>query len=285
MAFTKLTTALNLPRLNGNGPNRYTDTNEFFSPGVLVAYHARPAGVVYPSLADKAAVNAAAVQARNIIRIANDEMAKVVILRRDESPVFTATMARHFNLLSDGTLAGGTLVENVVNKPFKLGAIFRHDRRWALEKIRQGMLSLSFHLNTGMYLIDMDNANRTVAGGNIVPAGTALPANTEAYVYQWGAGRPLCGFRNGEIHIDFQMMNNYTLNSGARVIVHEAGHKFLDVVDTFYAHNPNYPPALNLCLTANADSFAWAAVSLATGVLAMPNHLSTDWNQCFGPAL
>ena len=285
MPFTKLTTALNLPRLNGNGPNRYTDTNEFLSPGVLIAYHARPAPAIYPPMADKAAVNAAAVQARNIVRIANDVLAKVVILRRDESPLFTQTMERHFNLRSDGTLAGGHLVENVINKPFKLGAIFRHDRRWALEQIRQGMLSLSFHLNTGMYLIDLDLANRTVTGGNVVAAGNAVPANTEAYVYQWGAGRPLCGFRNGEIHVDFQMMTNYSLNSGARVIIHEAGHKFLDVVDTFYAHSVNYPPALNLCLTANADSFAWAAVSLATGVLAMPNAGSNDWAQTFGPAL
>jgi hypothetical protein len=284
MAFTKLTTALHLPRLNGNGPNRYTDTNEFLSPGVLIAYHARPAGVVYPPAADKIAVNAAAIQARNIVRIANDELAKVVILRRDESAAFTATMERHFNLRSDATLGGGYLVENVVNKPFKVGAIFRHDRRWALEKIRQGMLSLSFHLNTGIYLIDMDNANRTVDGGVTVPAGPNA-ATVRGYVFQWGQGFPVCGFRNGEIHVAFEKFPNHSLNSGARIIIHEAGHKFLDVDDTFYAHNPNYPPTLQQCLEANADSFAWAAVSLALGACRMGAAGSLDGHQCPGGAL
>jgi len=283
MAFTKLTTALHLPRLGG-GNQRYTDTNEFLSPGVLIAYHARPAGTVYPPLAVKTAVNRAAIQARNVVRIANDEMAKVVIQRRNEPAVFTAAMERHFNLSSTGGTAGGLLTDNIVNKPFKLGEVFKHDRRWVLEKIRQKMLSLSFHLNTGIYVIDSDIANRTVEGGNTIAAGNAIP--DEAYTYRWAMnGLPLCGFRNGEIHVDFTLMPIYSLNAGASLIIHEAGHKFLNVPDTYYAYDGNYPPSLDLCLDANPDSFAWTAMSLATGVLRMPNAGSTDWTLCPGAAL
>jgi hypothetical protein len=286
MAFTKLTTALHLPRLTG-GNQRYTDTNEFLSPGVLIAFHARAVGVVYPPLAQKTAVNRAAIQARNAVRIANDELAKVVILRRDESAVFTATMERHFHLSSTGGLAGGWLTDNTINKPFKFGDVFKHDRRWALEQIRQKMLSLSFHLNTGIYLIDMDEAQRTSIGGNTIVAGSVLAAGDEAYTYAHALNSrfPLCGFRNGEIHVDFGVMTNFSLNSGARIIIHEAAHKFLNPQPDTYAWDVNYPPTLDACLEGNPDSFAWTALSLATGVLRMPNAGSNNWDQCPGGAL
>jgi hypothetical protein len=38
------------------------------------------------------ALDTCAVQARNMVRIANDELTKVVLMRMDESPVFTAIM-------------------------------------------------------------------------------------------------------------------------------------------------------------------------------------------------
>lgn len=282
MPFTKLSTALDLPRLAGPGTERYTDTNDFLSPGVLIAYKARPG---YPPLQVTAAVNAAAIQARNIVRIANDEIAKVVIQRRDESALFSSIMERHFNLKANGDLAGGYLTDNVINKPFSLGAVFNRDRRWVLEQIRQKMLSLSFHLNTGVYLIDMDTAQRTAVGGQTVAAGTAMGATVRGYVGRWGTGFTVCGFRNGEIHIALEKFPNHTLNSGARIIIHEAGHKFLDVKDTYYAWHANYPPSVQECLEANADSFAWAAVSLATGALKMATSGSADGDQCAGGAL
>jgi hypothetical protein len=283
MPFKKLTTALHLPRLGG-GNQRYTDTNEFLSPGVQIAYHARPTGTVYPLLAVKTAINRAAIQARNIVRIANDEMAKVVIQRRNESAVFTTAMERHFNLSSTGGTAGGLLTDNIVNKPFKVGEVFKHDRRWVLEKIRQKMLSLSFHLNTGIYLIDIDITKRTADGGATIAAGTI--DDDEGYTWRYALnGFPLCGFRNGEIHIDFDRMPNFSLNAGASLIIHEAGHKFLNDPDTYYAYDANYPPSLDDCLKANPDSLAWTAVSLATGTLRMPTAASTDWQQCPGGAL
>jgi hypothetical protein len=284
MSFTKPSTALNLPRFGGK--ERYTDTNEFLSPGVLIAYKARPEGEVFPPLDQKTRMNAAAIQARNIVRIANDEMAKVVILRRDETPLFTSIMKRHFNLQDDNSLAGGYLTDNTVNKAFSFGAIFDRDRRWALEQIRQKMLSLSFHLNTGIYLIDLDNANRTSLGGNTVAAGTARPQNSRGYTVLRGTGvESICGFRNGEVHVDFAQFPAMSLNSGARLIIHECCHKFLSVADTYYAWNVNYPPTLQQCLDANADSFAWTALSLATGALRKDSAGSTDGETCPGGSL
>jgi len=75
MAFTKPSVKLGAPRA-GTGNLRHTDTMEFLSPGVLIAYKARPGGG-YPDATMKQKVNAAAIQARNIVRIANDELAKV----------------------------------------------------------------------------------------------------------------------------------------------------------------------------------------------------------------
>jgi len=276
MPFAKPAVKLGLPRLGGAA--RYTDTNEFLAAGVLVAYKARPAGN-YPTLAMKNAVRDAAVQARNLIRIANDELAKVVLARRPESVLFTATMARHYNLIA-GNLSGG-LVDNIVDKPFSLAAIAKHDRRWVLEKIRRQMLSISFHLNTGVYLIDMDTAARTVENGTVIPVGTSTVA--DGYVFprgaQSGIGGLLCGFRNGEIHIDFNDFPNYSLNSCARIIIHEAAHKYLGVDDHYYAKDAPYPPTMLECLD-NADSTAWAAVSLGTGAVRMTTHASADFNNC-----
>jgi hypothetical protein len=279
MAFTKPTVALNLPRLHG-GKHRYTDTMDILAAGVTIGYKARPSGTTYPTTAMKDAVRKAAIQARNIVRIANDEMAKVVILRQKESAVFTETMKTHFTLVA-GDTAGGMLKDNVVNKKFSFGAVFEKDRRWVLEKIRQMMLSLSFHLNTGIYVIDMDTANRTVEGGNKINKGDADEA--DGYVTQHVTGGCLCGFRNGEIHIDFNDFPKYTLNSCARIIVHEAAHKYLGVDDKGYAYEGTYPPSLAQALD-NADSIAWAAVSLATGAVRMKPG-SNDFNNCPGAAL
>ena len=120
----------------------------------------------------KDTVNAAAIQARNIVRIANDELAKVILLRRPESQLMIDTVAKHYRLIA-GDLAGGFLRDNTVNRPFNPKHILQNDRRWVLNKIREMMLSLSFHLNTGMYLIDQDTATRDVFDGQQQTVGHA----------------------------------------------------------------------------------------------------------------
>ena len=279
MAFTKPTVKLGLPRL-GSGNHRHTDKMEFLSAGILVGFKGRAVGVDYPTPAMRASIQAAGVQARNIVRIANDKMAKIMFLRTDEPAVLTSIMTTHFNL-APGTL-GGVLKDNVVNKKFSPMAVFVKDRRWVLEKLRQQFLSLSFHLNTGMYLIDMDTAIRTVEDGATIPVGTATVA--DGYVQQRFGGTCTCGFSNGEVHIDFNDVPTYSLNSVARLIIHEAAHKYLNVDDHEYAKDAGYPPSLMDCLD-NADSSAWAAVSLATGTLRMATTNSNDWNHCPGGAI
>ena len=276
MTFTKPTVALGLPRL-GAGKERYTDKMKFLSTGVLVGFKGRPNGVQYPTDAMVASLQAAAVQARNLVRIANDEMARVVMLRKPESALFTNTMTAHFSL-APGNL-GGILTDNQVNKAFSFRAVFVKDRRWVLEKTRQAFLSLSFHLNTGIYMIDMDTANRTVENGVAIPLGAATVA--DGYVFQRTFGVCTCGFANGEIHIDFNDVPNYSLNSVARLIIHEAAHKYLNVDDKVYAKDAGYPPTLTDCLD-NADSYAWAAVSLGSGTLRNPPANPGEWNHCPG---
>jgi hypothetical protein len=288
MPFIKPSVKLGLPRM-GQGSERQTDVNEFLSPGVLIAYRARP-GTDYPNLAIKHAVQSAAVQARNIVRIANDMLAKVVLLRRPESQLFIETMATHFRLIASD-LAGGLLKDNIVDKPFSPKAVFVHDRRWILEKIRQKMLSLSYHLNTGVYLIDQDKSTRDVFDGAGGTVGQAPYSGWVGYVHlrgpQKGVRSLACGFRNGEIHINFEDFLGYSLNTNACIIIHEAAHKFLGVTGDIYGDNPNYPPALQKKGGSldNADSIAWTAISLATGAVRMQDPGSNDFVQCPGPAL
>jgi len=275
--FKKPTTALHMPRLFG-GPDRYTDHMELLAPGVTIAYKHNPA-VAYPPLAAKNAISAASKRAMAIMRKANDELAKVVILRKPESAVFQNIMQVHFQLVA-GNTAGGFLTDNIVDKPFALKEITKHDRRWVLEKIRRNMLSLSFHLNTGVYLIDVDHANRTVAAGvtSTVAGVQAQIANSDGYTR--ATPTPMCGFKNGEIHLDFAAHGNFSVNSYAAIIIHEACHKYLGIGiggAEIYADDPNYyNSGLAYCI-GNPDCYTWAAVSLYTGVLKMPNHASGDW--------
>ncbi len=295
LTFTKPSVALGLPRM-GAGNERHTDTNSLLSAGVLIAYKAR-AG--YPTLQMKDKINRAAVQARNIVRIANDALARVVMLRGEESALFTATMARHYSLTAGnlgGTLAVPFLKDNIVNKPFSLAALTDIDRRWVLNRIREDMLSISFHLNTGVYLIDIDDGVRNVEDGQRMPLNQIDNDGTVGYVQRrtGTAAASICGFRNGEIHISFAEFLNYSLNSCACTIIHEACHKYLSFRGDVYGFYADYPPPLTdprsspagtACSLRNCDSLAWTAVSLATGAVRMDQNDSDDDEQCPGNAI
>ena len=137
---------------------------EWLSTGVLIGYKNSPAGANYPSDAMKASIVDAVDCTCRIMRKANDEFAAVVLLRKKESPLFQQVLDTHFGLIV-GDTSGGYISDNEVNKPFSARAVFQKDRRWVLEKIRRNMLSLSFHLNTGVYLIDIDADNRDLKIG------------------------------------------------------------------------------------------------------------------------
>lgn len=294
MPFKKLTTVLPVGRMSG-GKDRYTDTNEFLSPGVLVAYKAAATGQpAYPDANVKSKLNKAAVQARNMVRIANDRLAEVVLQRKKEPDYFIDTMERHFYLGRNPTdLAGGDLVENIIDKPFSLKSGFKKDRRWALSQIRQKMLSLSFHLNTGMYLIDIDYTRRDKVLGAAITTATAMTNSDEGYDATYANSKfwKLSGFNNGEVHIAFEKLAGYGRNSAARVIIHECAHKYLFVDDqpnnSAYAREANYPPKSFLQCMDNADSFAWTAVSLALKECKMDSvgAFATDWQALDGGKL
>jgi hypothetical protein len=271
----------------------YTDRMEALSGSVMIGYKNRP------STAQMAAIVNGCNLAARIIRKANDEFAAICFLRRSESPLMMQVLAKHFGLVA-GDTAGGMLKDNIVDKKISARAVFQKDRRWVIEQIRKNMLSLSFHLNTGIYLIDADNTRRDIRVGDFTDPTQADP-NEEAYVgfikkshdkttwrandWKQGVDNFTCGFRKGEMHVDFANLENYSAISFARVVIHEATHKYFNTNDEAYAHEDTYG-ALSLaqCLK-NADSYAWAAVSLYSGSLKMASPAANvpDWAQCTKP--
>lgn len=285
-----------LTKLGRNVPadprKAYTDRMEFLSPGLLIGYKNRP------SDAERTACIGAYEMAKQVLREANDQLAKVVILRRSEDAVFSDVMEAHFGLI-EGDDAGGFLTDNTRNRKFSLKRIGKHDRRWVLEKIRRKICHLSFHMHTGTYLIDIDAANRDIQVGSSVAAGS-VSANTEGYVGHpkvgfdantwkanaWypGAAPAISFYKNGYIHISFSALRAYSPLSYARVIIHEATHRFLGTRDVYYAHDGNYQTLHLTDALENADSFAWAAISLYCGAVKMGDASDlSDWTNCSKP--
>ena len=124
--------------------------------------------------------------------------------------------------------------------------------------------------------VELDAPNRDIDGGAHIVAGS-MSTSTDGYVtgaktkfdkttwratdWDWSSGIT-CGFKHGEIHVPFGRAHQFTAISMAGLIIHEATHKYLNTDDEAYANETSYP-ALSLaeCLN-NADSYAWAAVSL-----------------------
>lgn len=269
---------------------RHTNTMAILGPGVTIAYKKRDPDT-YPTTQMKLAALAGARRAQAAVAKANNILAGVIMLRQKETAILTQTLAAHFKLVA-GDLSNGALTDNTVDKPFSLSDMGKHDRRWAIEKIRKQMLHLSFHLNTGIYMIDIDPTNRATAGGGVVDPTQADP-NEEAYVIGRTSLKRNCGYRNGEIHINLDELKTYSPNSYARVIIHEACHKYLEADDhevfvasdgdnhPAYAHDGVYAGLPLSQRLTNADCFAWTAVSLYAGAVKMsaPGNYHPDWEQ------
>lgn len=275
----------------------YTDCMDFLSPSVLIGYKSGIAG--YPTVGMKNAILEGALLAQRMVRKANDALASTIILRQAESPLFTNVMMTHFHLDNAGGLDGGYLVDNTVDRRFSLRAVTQRDRRWILGRIRENMLSLSFHLNTGVYLIDIDLGRRDLFGRTPI-AGIPIPAAVEGWItpprlpedpltWRPAGGHPVLedgitsGFKNGEIHVSLNSLQHYSAASIARVIIHEASHKFLGTRDVDYAHAGAYAAMSLQNSLVNADSYAWAAVSLYCGAVKMGAPGSADWRNCTVP--
>lgn len=264
---------------------KHTDKVRVLSPGVMIAYSS-DRGAGYPTQAVRDDIVNAAARARKIMLAAVAKFDKVVFFRRPEGEPFTSIVNYHFGL---DAARGGSLDHNVVDAPLSLKSLRENNRRSVLNKIRMGMLSVSFHINTGVYLIDIDADNRTIHSGNDTGATDPQNASTHGYVSQpkeksvnlFGQkfkilekgtkmqGGLFSGIRNGEIHINFDKMHTggYTHQAAARVIIHEACHKYWGVDDHLYAWNAGYDALSIEELLDNADSYAWAALSIEAGHL------------------
>ena len=141
----------------------------------------------------------------------------------------------HFGLI-DGDTSGGYISDNEVNKPFSARAVFQKDRRWVLEKIRRNMLSLSFHLNTGVYLIGIDADNRDLKLGKVVAPGTITAL--------------------GYVAPEKTSIDPNTWRTTATRWIHEATHKYLNTEDHAYADDPTYFTLSLADTLENADSYA-----------------------------
>src|SRR3954470_20228586 len=113
------------------------------------------------------------------MRAAVAKFDKVVFFRRPEGEPFTSIVNYHFAL---DAARSGSLGNNVVDAPMSLKSMSENNRRTVLNKIRMGMLSVSCHLNTGVYLIDIDAVNRTIHGGQQTNAVDPQNASTHGYV-------------------------------------------------------------------------------------------------------
>ena len=264
---------------------KHTDKSRLLSPGVMVGY-ASARGANYPPQAVRDDILNAVARGRTIMRAAVSKFDKVVLFRRPEGEPFTSIVNYHFGL---DAARSGALDNNVVDAPSSLKSLRENNRRTVLNKIRMGMLSVSFHINTGVYLIDIDADNRTIHAGqqtnaldpeNVTTHGYVAPPKEKSVnlfgqkfkILDSGAGMQqglFSGIRNGEIHINFDKMHagGYTHQASARVIIHEACHKYWGVTDHLYAWNGGYDNLSIDDLLDNADSYAWAALSIEAGFL------------------
>jgi hypothetical protein len=290
----------------------HTNKKKMLSPLCWIGYADLPSRPNYPTDAQKTLILAAAKRAREIMLSARSEMDRVVFFRRKESAYFSDIMDYHFGL---DTTRGGAPADNVKDKKFNLRTFYGKDRRTYLNKIRMGMLSISFHLQTGVYIIDNDNDERTIRTGK--PGGSQIDKHTvqtdpglvgqvksfeEGYISHpkskntftrtdrdnptvpaINRGQPhtglFSGFLNGEIHISFKYLEElrYTDEMVARIIIHEASHKYWATVDHWYSHQTaQYEKMTCDECVENADSYAWAAVSLAKQELIKGDQWKVD---------
>jgi hypothetical protein len=77
----------------------------------------------------------------------------------------------------------------------------------------------------------------------------------------------------GSIHVQFSLCLKRSVDWLARAIVHEATHKFAATGDYAYAHAAEYTTLRPEHATQNADSFAYAAMSVALGSVVWPADL------------
>jgi hypothetical protein len=245
---------------------KHLDTHEIIGAGLAIKYHSGRK----PSAGTKKMLSKSASIACSAMRSSVWEIDKIVLFARDEPGWMTELLDKHFCLNQDPTLSSDKAGKGLKNAKA---------RRAYLSHIRKVMLSTSFHLNTGMYLLDVDAQNRmTVGDFHIDNMGAGwfelnaqgkkvVTANIEGYVQGREGFREKIGLSSsGGIHVGFMLFDapyGYTAERMARIIIHEATHKYYKTADVKYCHDGQYDSQSPALMKNNADSFAYAAMSIA----------------------
>jgi hypothetical protein len=155
-----------------------------------------------------------------------------------------------------------TYLTDIVTEHFHLGqpGETKFQRLRYLNKIRACMLSTSFHINTGMYLLDIDGGNRKTMGGSPLSAQDVIDMPyIEGYV---STRKALFLELAGPVHVAFDLAKQYSTRGLARLLIHEATHSYWHTDDVFYGHEGGYATMTPDESIRNADSFAYAALSI-----------------------
>ena len=264
---------------------KHLDKYDFFPPGLLIKYHSkRP-----PDKDTTKKIKEAASVAGSVMRSALWQIDKVCLFFRDETDLLTQVLDRHFGFTNQVGLQS--------TKDAKKNLVNAKERKRQLQIIRRRMLSMSFHLNTGMYLLDTDAGHRTIVGDNELNNMSDVWSETapvedgsggyEADPQNPGYARMApklnsAGKRtlspqieayantgtSGPVHVSFELAKTYSPLQFARLIIHEASHTFCGTTDVFYAHaEAQYYNEQATRMIENADSYAYAAVSLGSNTL------------------
>ena len=258
---------------------KHLNKRELLSARLLVKYFdKRP-----PDAATKKKLIIASGVACNVMLRTVWAIDKVCLFRTDESKVTTEVLDKHFCFQNRTSV--------VSTRDSKQKLVNAKNRRKWLGEIREIMLSISFHLNTGMYLLDTDAGFRTIVGDNEIDALDQSWSEEEVYDASGNLvadpadpTKPLmqpktnvAGKRvlskyieayantstSGPVHVSFELAKTYSPVQFARLIIHEASHTFCGTRDVRYAHASDYYTQRPEDMMWNADSYAYAACSIA----------------------
>ncbi|MDM0044960.1 hypothetical protein QTH91_10725 [Variovorax dokdonensis] len=243
----------------------HLDTRAVIAAGLVIKYHSdRP-----PGMSTKTRLCKSASISRSAMRSTVWQIDKIVLFGADEPDWMVPILDRHFCLNRDNSLSSELSGKKLKNAKA---------RRKYLADVRTAMLSTSFHLNTGMYLLDVDAKHRMSVGDfhiDNMGAGWAelddagkkvVSRNIEGYVQgRTGLKEKFGVSSSGGIHVGFSLFDEfgYSPEMMARIIIHEATHKFCKTADVKYCWDANYDHQTPQAMKNNADSLAYAAMSIS----------------------
>lgn len=256
---------------------KHLDTHEMIGAGLMIKYHSKRK----PNQSTKNKLIKSASITCSVMRSVVWQIDKIVLFYRDEPDWMTQILDKHFCLNRDTNLSSVKVDNKLKNAK---------ERRKYLADIRKVMLSTSFHLTTGMYLLDVDAKNRMTVGDfhiDNMGAGWSetnaenkkvVSSNIEGYVQGRSSWREKIGISSsGGIHVGFSLFDDfgYSPEQMARIIIHEATHKYYKTQDVKYCWDGQYDSQSPELMKNNADSFAFAAMSIAAQKVLDSDSLKT----------